>query len=1252
MKPSNCSLLFVLFISVCLITSINTSAPSITFVSLQSATQSTATRVGSLLGGAILYLRGSGLSSDPTTTSVLISSTVCPIKTSLTSSYQIACTVPASATAGNFSVTVSINNVTATCDPTICSFTYDPSSTPVLQFIMPTAVFPNSDIYFQCISRVTSTSSLTLAIGTNFCDFSQYTAQTLSGNSTDLARCRVGAITVGSYILQLTSTLQGTGYSAQSLQVAVDSTSTIYDLIVIPQITLISNTSSPTAGVVISITGAGFSKTPEQNVVTYGDSLCYVLSSSYTFIECILSTPIQPTQSALYIGHAGINVKLYSGINNLTTLQGLYSSTLNSQQKLLSFEIPYNNMTGYSEILEGFFQPPITGSYRFYLSSQGPSQLYISTVSTSTSNLRLIAQVNNSTEFRNFFNPNESSQISANITLQAGSYYLLRAFHLDATNKTLTVGVNIPTTTRGNFSPRETISINITAQVVRKQAIFSFISTTTVVKFLYISGGTVLSSRNLTYPADPATLIAALADIGVNIAVVSQQFYDSSFNPLTSTTGSSKVQYLVTFLDDFLSASLPGLSDTTVGSFSSVTGNTPTSLVSGSYTLSVSGVSVKLQFNETADTIATKFDAALGQQYGTRGFLYGDCRTGCSYVLQFIGYTNDIPPVTLTTNSLAGGAIQPQVTIKILQDAASSSTFYAPIPYNLLYTMETQPQIKVATTGLLGSCTGSCGFTVYQSDKTYPKIIGYSISGYILTVNMANAASLVSSKTRVFFSGQEELVSSFNAATQVITVTLSTNSDKTPILAAGSFYPVVNIQGIGLAALDASLSAYSVQPNIKSISVVKSGTNLMFIVLGSGFGISLTRQFGTTATIGGITCAVTLLSNTQLRCLASLISTVGPFTVVVNGKSVQYPFVYGSPDIIYGLDVFYDLKNDYHVLNISGQGFSDNTTINIKSDETGVTDTCRICKQDASLIECSLRGLVPSNYTLFATTFIYPNYLLQSNKTFVLPLTIYSVSPSSGSQLGNTLLTIQGAGFSPLLSGNQVAIGPNNLRCTIVNANETTIHCLTEANLALYAGPQDVVVWYGLEFQSQCQGSCTFDYSDVSTPSITNVSSSLVSMGQTLTIYGTDFTSTTVVTLNNVAAKVLSVSSQELSIQIPDVAACESFDLQAHDPVFGVYKISADISISSALILTDFSPKIGSSAGSIITLIGSGFGQDAEILIGANTCAIISITNTKITCTAPASSSGSVIINQGNFQSITCQKLQLFLFIHIITLYH
>ena len=129
---------------------------------------------------------------------------------------------------------------------------------------------------------------------------------------------------------------------------------------------------------------------------------------------------------------------------------------------------------------------------------------------------------------------------------------------------------------------------------------------------------------------------------------------------------------------------------------------------------------------------------------------------------------------------------------------------------------------------------------------------------------------------------------------------------------------------------------------------------------------------------------------------------------------------------------------------------------------------------------------------------------------FKYECTITSVSPSSGSYNGGTLITITGNNFSPAYSDTLVYVGDTlNWFCNIETITSTQITCRTPRISSEYdpGTPQRVVISTKLYSFSTCPGnSCNFTYINNDTsPKLNTLSASTAAGGVNITLTGTNF---------------------------------------------------------------------------------------------------------------------------------------------------
>jgi hypothetical protein len=146
----------------------------------------------------------------------------------------------------------------------------------------------------------------------------------------------------------------------------------------------------------------------------------------------------------------GITLEHWSDIigNRVEDLTPNLSKTPNFTRLLTrTFEVEPDFADDYGQRMRGYFIPPTTGAYTFYISSYGHSALYLSTNSLAE-NKKQIARAENSGPYFNFYQHNwytDSMQKSASIILNKGERYYIEALHKAGRGKDhFSVGADFP----------------------------------------------------------------------------------------------------------------------------------------------------------------------------------------------------------------------------------------------------------------------------------------------------------------------------------------------------------------------------------------------------------------------------------------------------------------------------------------------------------------------------------------------------------------------------------------------------------------------------------------------------------------------------------------------------------------------------------------------------------------------------------------------------------------------------------------
>ena len=269
------------------------------------------------------------------------------------------------------------------------------------------------------------------------------------------------------------------------------------------------------------------------------------------------------------------------------------------------------------------------------------------------------------------------------------------------------------------------------------------------------------------------------------------------------------------------------------------------------------------------------------------------------------------------------------------------------------------------------------------------------------------------------------------------------------------------------------------------------------------------------------------------------------------------------------------------------------------------------------------------------------NYLSPYPKVF-LTSTATSISPTSGSVQGGTVVTIDGSGFSHISIRNSLSFG--GVACTILESSSSQISCMTGSASVSTASLSATVNGFPVST------SLTFEYTSTSTPQITSLSSpsniNSLSGGDTIQITGTQLGA------SSSDVRVIVVSDGFVDFNMADECTVDSFNTDQSGEVSitctapikpaGSYELlihvqglgfagATDSTVEYALVVDSFTPTEGGYGGGIsLTIDGSGFPQlssdsDPELFeqisvtlcqgqSASTTCTVSTSSLTQVTC--------------------------------------
>ncbi len=427
---------------------------------------------------------------------------------------------------------------------------------------------------------------------------------------------------------------------------------------------------------------------------------------------------------------------------------------------------------------------------------------------------------------------------------------------------------------------------------------------------------------------------------------------------------------------------------------------------------------------------------------------------------------------------------------------------------------------------------------------------------------------------------------------------------------------------------------YVAAPNVTGVTptVISTGTTTNLTITGTNF----FQGTGPTITLnpGGHTCtSPVIVSSTQATCTAPSGPTAGTYEITLtNGDGNNQSDTttggtlnYVAPPTIASITPNNGPLTGGTPITINGTGYASPPLPTV---DIGGTPCNNIAFVDANNITCE----VPSTTTAGAVSVSLKVYNdIQSGSsvfTYDPPPTISSVSPTFGPEGGSTAITITGSNIVGVPSS--VTIG--GAACTgIASPDDSTITCTTGSNTTTDT-PLDIVV---TNADGQVgTGEDLYTYLDPPTISGVSPSGGKASGGETVTITGTDFTSTVLVTINGSTCNLPVVSGETtITCTSPNLGTpTNTYDLTVQN-VDGQTDVETNAWQAQAEpTITNISPDNGDiSGGTVVTLTGTNFESGATVFFDTTGVSLDGHTSTVVTVTAPSAvSSGQVNVTYQN----------------------
>jgi hypothetical protein len=322
--------------------------------------------------------------------------------------------------------------------------------------------------------------------------------------------------------------------------------------------------------------------------------------------------------------------------------------------------------------------------------------------------------------------------------------------------------------------------------------------------------------------------------------------------------------------------------------------------------------------------------------------------------------------------------------------------------------------VLVTVNSVPSVCLGSCGYTFLLNT---PQVTVATISGPTVTLSMTDPANLgiTLSNVTITIAGQPCTISSLSSPLSSFTCQLPTNSDGTANVSAGSYLPVVTNTYTGSVPLVSSIVPFNFPLTLTSLSLASGGDNGGYVLTLTGTGFPTNIQ-SATIDICGQQATISTITNINAQIIVPSCPTLGSTPVSIsNGvetsNSLSFDYVTATPPAT----IFSVSPQSYNpslkgIMEITGIGFGvSQTAIRVDlANSSGKVYRMRVLNLNDTYIRVGIPGGLTGKYkvqvNLIGVGEAIPN--TTDVNEFSYELVINSVTPSSGSYYGGTLIHI------------------------------------------------------------------------------------------------------------------------------------------------------------------------------------------------------------------------------------------------------
>ncbi len=301
---------------------------------------------------------------------------------------------------------------------------------------------------------------------------------------------------------------------------------------------------------------------------------------------------------------------------------------------------------------------------------------------------------------------------------------------------------------------------------------------------------------------------------------------------------------------------------------------------------------------------------------------------------------------------------------------------------------------------------------------------------------------------------------------------------------------------------------------------------------------------------------------------------------------------------------------------ITGTDFDATATVTLDGSAATIVE-----RKGTTSITITTAAHAPGRVDLLVTNPDGQSFKPTDKFTFVVPPSVTSFTPKSGSTRGGTSVEITGAGFD---ANAIVTVG--GVRAEVTGRTGTT--GITIATGPHAAGPVDLVV-VNPDGQSASAGE---QYVYVAPPAITGIkpASGPPEGGNSVEISGTGFSPQATVTFGGIAGRPTARTTTMLTITAPPNAA-GPVEVVVTNPDGLQATASQKYTYVSPPKIRGVAPGSGPTSGyTSVVVVGTDFDKDAQVFFGGTAATVTARTSTSLTVLTPAHSAQSVDVTVSN----------------------